>query len=74
MGHRTPIAKLEVKVDSTWQEGTRQSYNYWQVGSGNIGMPPYDVRVTDMNGAVVEAMLELTSGDQPSGQQFATCQ
>jgi expansin (peptidoglycan-binding protein) len=53
--HSEMIAKVEVYVNGAWRAATRQSYNYWQVGSGDIGMPPYQVRVTDVNGAVIDS-------------------
>lgn len=74
MGHGSPIASLEVLVNGAWQPGTRQSYNYWQVGNGNMGPAPYHVRVTDVNGDTVDAMLSLQGGDQTTTQQFPVCQ
>jgi expansin (peptidoglycan-binding protein) len=73
--HRTPIAKLEVDVNraGSWQPATRQSYNYWQLGGGNLGAAPYHVRATDVDGATLEASLALQGGDQSSGSQFPTC-
>ncbi|APR80619.1 extracellular endoglucanase precursor [Minicystis rosea] len=73
MGHRNPIAKVEVYVNNAWQSGTRQSYNYWQIGNGNMGPAPYHVRVTDTNGEQVEAMLNLQGGDQTSSVQLPVC-
>lgn len=72
-GHRHPITKLEVEIKGVWQAATRQTYNYWQVGAGDLGAAPYHVRVTDVNGQTVEAMLKLQAGDQPSGVQFPVC-
>ena len=73
--HRTPIAKLEVDVNraGSWQAATRQSYNYWQLGGGNLGAAPYHVRATDIDGATLEATLGLQGGDQSSGAQFPAC-
>ena len=73
-GHRYAIAKVEAYVNGAWVAGDRQSYNYWQVGDGNMGPAPYSVRATDVNGAVVTATLQLAAGDQASGQQFPVCQ
>jgi expansin (peptidoglycan-binding protein) len=73
-GHRYAIAKLEAQVKGVWQPATRQSYNYWQVGDGNLGAPPYQIRVTDVNGSVIEASLDLVAGDQTSPGQFPVCQ
>jgi hypothetical protein len=72
-GHRYAIGKVEVQVNGQWVSAVRQSYNYWQAGSGDIGMPPYQVRVTDVNGDVIDAQLALTSGDQTSTSQFPPC-
>jgi expansin (peptidoglycan-binding protein) len=77
-GHRHPIAKLEVQVNGAWQTATRKSYNYFIVGEGNsegnMGPPPYHVRVTDINGSTVEAALELRAGSQTASAQFPACQ
>lgn len=72
-GHRTPIAKVEANVGGSWQPATRQTYNYWQVGAGNLGAAPYRVRVTDVAGATLEASLSLRGGDQSAGAQFPEC-
>ncbi|WP_437904868.1 expansin EXLX1 family cellulose-binding protein [Sorangium sp. So ce327] len=72
-GHAHPIEKLEVEINGTWQTATRQSYNYFVVGDGNMGNAPYHVRATDINGSTVEAMLELKAGNQPASAQFAAC-
>jgi expansin (peptidoglycan-binding protein) len=71
---RYAIDKVEVEVSGTWQSAVRESYNYWLVGTGDLGMPPYAVRVTDINGDVIDASLPLASGDLPSTMQFPTCQ
>jgi expansin (peptidoglycan-binding protein) len=73
-GHRYPVTAVEVDLDGTWTPATRESYNYWQVGSGDLGTAPYAVRVTDTNGSQIEASLALASGDQPSPAQFPLCQ
>lgn len=72
-GHAHPIEKLEVEINGTWQTATRQSYNYFTVGDGNMGNAPYHVRATDINGSTVEAMLELKAGNQPASAQFPAC-
>jgi expansin (peptidoglycan-binding protein) len=72
-GHRNPIAKVEVNVGGSWQSATRQSYNYWQAGNGSMGSAPYRVRATDINGATLEARLELRGGDQSASTQFPEC-
>ncbi|WP_437673896.1 expansin EXLX1 family cellulose-binding protein [Sorangium sp. So ce131] len=73
-GHSHPIEKVEVEINGAWQAATRQSYNYWVVGDGNMGAPPYHVRATDINGSTVEARLELKGGAQSAGAQLAACQ
>ncbi|AUX26293.1 hypothetical protein SOCEGT47_068540 [Sorangium cellulosum] len=73
-GHTHPIAKVEVEINGTWQTATRQPYNYWLVGDGDMGSPPYHVRATDINGSTVEAMLELKAGAQPASAQLSACE
>ncbi|KYF92962.1 hypothetical protein BE18_28055, partial [Sorangium cellulosum] len=72
-GHAHPIEKVEVEINGTWQTATRQSYNYFVVGDGDMGNAPYHVRATDINGSTVEAMLELKGGEQPASAQFPAC-
>jgi expansin (peptidoglycan-binding protein) len=72
-GHRTLLAKLEVNVGGSWQAATRETYNYWQLGGGDLGAAPYHVRATDVDGATIEASLKLQGGDQSSGLQFPQC-
>jgi expansin (peptidoglycan-binding protein) len=72
--HRYAISKVEAFVNGSYQAGVRQSYNYWQVGDGSLGMPPYKIRATDVNGDTVEASLALSAGDQASSAQFPACQ
>jgi expansin (peptidoglycan-binding protein) len=72
-GHRFPLAKVEANVGGGWQAATRQTYNYWQVGAGNLGAAPYRVRATDVNGSTIEASLALRGGDQSAAAQFPEC-
>lgn len=72
-GHAHPIEKVEVEIDGTWQAATRQSYNYFLVGDGDMGPAPYHVRATDINGSTVEAMLDLKAGEQPASAQLPAC-
>ncbi len=72
-GHRNLLAKVEVDVNGGWQAATRESYNYWQLGGGDLGAAPYHVRATDVDGATIEASLKLQGGDQSSGLQFPQC-
>ncbi|WP_437277401.1 expansin EXLX1 family cellulose-binding protein [Sorangium sp. So ce375] len=72
-GHAHPIEKLEVEINGTWKTATREPYNYFVVGDGNMGNAPYHVRATDINGSIVEAKLELKAGNQPASAQFPAC-
>ncbi|WP_437576092.1 expansin EXLX1 family cellulose-binding protein [Sorangium sp. So ce887] len=72
-GHAHPIEKVEVEINGTWQTATRQSYNYFLVGDGDMGPAPYHVRATDINGSTVEAMLDLKAGAQPASAQLPAC-
>jgi len=49
---RWAVSKLEVKVNGAYQSIPRESYNYF-VESG-LGVGPYDIRVTDVWGHVLE--------------------
>ncbi len=71
-GNRYEVAKLEVSVNGTWVNATREVHNYWTPPEGKMGNAPYRVRATDINGAVVEAPLKLSGDEQDSGLQF-TC-
>jgi expansin (peptidoglycan-binding protein) len=73
-GHRYAITKVEVLVNGQWVSADRQAYNYWQAGNGNMGPAPYKIRVTDVNGDVIEAQLALAAGDQVTTTQFPICQ
>lgn len=71
--HKYQITKVEVRVNGNWVNATRQEYNFWEPPNGTFGTPPYRVRVTDVNGTVLEDTLDLTSGDQEAENQM-TCQ
>jgi expansin (peptidoglycan-binding protein) len=76
VNHRYPIAKAEVLMaDGRWLQANRQSYNYFRPPEGMDGgdMGTYRVRVTDINGDVIEEQLELRGGLQGGNAQFA-CQ
>jgi expansin (peptidoglycan-binding protein) len=78
LNHRYPIAKAEVEMEpGRWVEARRESYNYWLPSEGGNGeggdMGTYRVRVTDVNGAIIEEQLELRGGLQGGNGQFA-CQ
>ena len=58
--------------DGRWVDAQRQDYNYWRPPEGMDGgdMGTYRVRITDINGAIVEEQLELTAGPQGGTGQF----
>ncbi len=66
-GNQCEIAKVEVRVTGTWVSAAREVYNYWQTPDGKMGAAPYRVRVTDVNGSVLEADVPLAAGDHDSG-------
>jgi len=71
-GHTYAIEKVEVLVNGSWVAAVRQIYNYWQPPNGKMGTNPYRVRITDVNGSVLEAPLPLAAGAQDTGLQL-TC-
>jgi expansin (peptidoglycan-binding protein) len=77
VGTRFPIVKAEVKMeDGTWVAARREAFNYWTptVGGPDGGdMGTYRVRVTDINGSIVEEQLQLQAGLQGGTGQFG-CQ
>jgi len=68
--HRAPIQSVEVRVEGTWVQATRQEYNYWAPPENDFGTPPFRVRATDIHGNFVEASLELLPGDIDTGVQL----
>jgi expansin (peptidoglycan-binding protein) len=74
LGHRYPIVKAEVKMeDGRWLAARREAFNYWlpPEGDGPGGdMGTYRVRVTDINGGIVEEQLALRGGLQGGSGQF----
>lgn len=74
-GHRYPVVKVEVMKDGNWIQTVRQMNNYWEPPEGDMGDTggggPYRVRVTDTNGSVLEAPMQLKGGAQESGKQFS---
>jgi expansin (peptidoglycan-binding protein) len=53
--HRTRVKKVEVqKADGSWEALNRERYNYFTSPSGGMGSGPYNIRVTDVNGQVIE--------------------
>ncbi|MGK3964557.1 expansin EXLX1 family cellulose-binding protein [Sorangium sp. So ce118] len=73
-GHRTPIARLAVYLNGSWKEATRQTYNYWRVGDGNMAPGPWRVRVTDVLGEAIETTVEVSTAEQPASAQFSRCE
>lgn len=72
--HRYPVQKLEYKVNGSWVNMYRETYNYFVVPSG-MGPGPYDFRITDLNGAVIqETGIPLRVTTPISGRnQFPVC-
>jgi expansin len=75
LNHRYPIARAEVEMEpGRWVDARRESYNYWLPPEGANGaggdMGTYRVRVTDINGAIIEEQLELRAGPQGGDGQF----
>jgi expansin (peptidoglycan-binding protein) len=71
--HKYPIVRAEVLMeDGRWVDAQRQDYNYWHPTEGVDGgdMGTYRVRVTDINGAIIEEQLELAAGPQGGNGQF----
>lgn len=78
LNHGYPIAKAEVLMeDGRWVEAQRSTYNYWHPSEGGNGdggdMGTYRVRVTDINGGIIEEQLQLQAGPQGGNGQFG-CQ
>lgn len=71
MGHRNPVARLEVRTDSGWQRLPRTDYNYFVSarGSGCGGA----IRITDIYGErlVINGIAVRPDVAQPTRVQFA---
>jgi expansin len=72
--HRYPVSKLEYKVNGNYININREIYNYFVVPSG-MGIGPYDFRITDIYGNVIEETnIPLTLNQDINGiKQFALC-
>ena len=72
--HRWPIAKVEAMVGGAYQSIGRVDYNYF-VDTNGLGNGPYQLRVTDTRGQVVEETgVQLGDNVTRTGtQQFAAC-
>jgi expansin (peptidoglycan-binding protein) len=72
---RYPIAKVEVSINGSWVAAAIDSSDrYWLPPNGSMGAQPYQVRVTDINGSVIQTSMTLKDGDQPAASQFPLCQ
>jgi expansin (peptidoglycan-binding protein) len=71
---RYPVAMIEAKQGSTYTALAKQTYNYY-VSSSGLGVGPYDLRVTDERGQVLEdSSIPLGNGTTETGSgQFPTC-
>jgi expansin (peptidoglycan-binding protein) len=71
--HRYPIATLEAEVDGAYVEIERLIYNYFVEPDG-LGAGPYNLRVTDVHGHIVEDTIELGDDVTRTGTaQFPSC-
>lgn len=71
LGHRNPLARLEVRTGSGWQRLTRTEYNYFLSPDGTgCGGP---LRLTDLHGErlTVEGVTVRPDAVQPTRVQFA---
>lgn len=73
--HKYPITKLEYKVDDQWVNIPRQMYNYFVIDYPGMGPGPYNFRITDMYGHVIEeSNIPLLVTTEINGQnQFPNC-
>ena len=71
IGHRNPLARLEVRTGSSWRQLARTDYNYFlsEDGSG-CGGP---IRITDIFGEqlTVDGIAIRPNAVQPTRVQFA---
>lgn len=73
--HRNPIASFEVSDGmGGWKSVPRADYNYF-IDAGGMGPGPFDFRVTDTLGNVVEdrGVPLIEAGDAPGAGQFPAC-
>ena len=74
-GHRNAIAGLEYRdAMGQWKAVQRLDYNYFVEDAG-MGPGPYDFRVTDVAGNVLEdsGVPFAEAGDSPGAGQFPAC-
>ncbi|HEU4584060.1 MAG TPA: expansin-like protein [Polyangiaceae bacterium] len=73
IGHKYPIKSAQVLMaDGRWVDAQRKDPNYWRPvdGATDGNMGTYRVRVTDINGGIIEEQLELKAGLQGGNAQF----
>lgn len=73
--HRNAIAKFEYRAaDDTWKSVARVDYNFF-IDEAGMGPGPYDFRVTDVHGNVIEdqGVPFKEAGDSPGAGQFPAC-
>jgi expansin (peptidoglycan-binding protein) len=68
--HRYPLKKLEVKLHGKYVELPREPYNYFTAKEPGLGTGPYDFRLTDIFGHVIEekSIPLKTDGGTVSGK------
>jgi len=72
--HRNGIASVEARVGGEWVDVPRTDYNYFVAESG-LGEGPYDFRVTDVYGNVLEdtGIPHIEAGEVDGAAQFPDC-
>ncbi len=73
--HRNAIAKFEYKdAMGVWKDVARVDYNFF-IDMMGMGPGPYDFRVTDVAGNVLEdgGVPFVEAGDSPGAGQFPAC-
>lgn len=75
-GARYAISRVELNLNGNWVQMSRSTdrNNYYMPPNGAMGSQPYQLRVTDINGSVGQAIITLRDGYQASSFQFPTCQ
>jgi expansin len=72
--HKNPIAKLEYKINNVYKIAARQLYNYFVAPAGS-GPGPFNLRITDIYGNVIEEKnIPLKLDQEIIGlHQFPSC-
>ncbi len=68
-GHPYAIESVEING----KPAARQAHNYWEPPEGDMGLEPFYVKVTDINGSVITASVPREGGDIDSGVKLS-CQ